>query len=118
VWTPAAAEALVAAGLADRCLRVLIEPMDDDTEAAARTAVEIEAVLDAAGCTRPRLLHGTDATTWPLLERAARLGHQARIGLEDTLHLPDGAPPRDNAALVRLALARLGAERRDGERAT
>jgi uncharacterized protein (DUF849 family) len=110
VWTPAAAKVLVAAGLVDRCLRILIEPMDPDIDAAVRTAAEIEAVLDAAGCTRPRLLHGTDATTWPLLDRAARLGHHTRIGLEDTLRRPDGALARDNAELVHLALERLDKE--------
>ena len=107
VWTPAAAEALVAEGLADRCLRVLIEPMDEDVDAATRTAGEIEAVLDAAAVPAPRLLHGTDATAWPLLELAARLGHQVRIGLEDTLVLPDGSPAAGNEELVRVAAERI-----------
>lgn len=34
---------------------------------------------------------------------AARLGMSTRIGLEDVLVLPDGAPAEDNAALVRAA---------------
>jgi uncharacterized protein (DUF849 family) len=103
IWTPAAAETLVAAGVAPRCVRILLEPMDEDVDAASRTATAIEAVLDAAGTTVPRLLHGTDATTWPMLELALRRGHQARIGLEDTLHRPDGSLAAGTEELVRLA---------------
>jgi uncharacterized protein (DUF849 family) len=53
----------------------------------------------------PRLIHGTDGAVWALLERAMRSGHVSRIGLEDTLLLPNGEPAPDNAALVRAAKA-------------
>jgi uncharacterized protein (DUF849 family) len=39
-----------------------------------------------------------------VLERAVALGHDIRVGLEDTLVLPGGRPARDNAALVAAAL--------------
>jgi uncharacterized protein (DUF849 family) len=36
---------------------------------------------------------------------ALRRGYDARIGLEDTLELPDGRLARDNAQMVAVALA-------------
>ncbi|MFD7960804.1 3-keto-5-aminohexanoate cleavage protein [Streptomyces zaomyceticus] len=53
----------------------------------------------------PVLLHGEDGGAWPVLRLARRLGLAARIGLEDTLLLPDGTPARSNAELVTAALA-------------
>ena len=40
---------------------------------------------------------------WPLLEIALRRGYDVRIGLEDTLYLPDGHLAADNAQLVAAA---------------
>jgi uncharacterized protein (DUF849 family) len=53
------------------------------------------------------LLHGLDESCWPLLEHAGLRGVQARIGMEDTLLLPDGSTAPDNAALVSAAVALL-----------
>ncbi|GGS14789.1 MULTISPECIES: 3-keto-5-aminohexanoate cleavage protein [Streptomyces] len=36
-------------------------------------------------------------------ETAVALGVDTRVGLEDTLYLPDGSPARGNAPLVRAA---------------
>jgi uncharacterized protein (DUF849 family) len=98
-----AAETFVASGLASRCLRVLLEPQDDALPDALATVASIERVLDRARVVAPRLLHGRDATAWPLLAEAARRGCQTRIGLEDTLMLPDGRVAPDNASLVAAA---------------
>ena len=49
------------------------------------------------------LLHGMDQSCWPLLEHAGACGVQTRIGMEDTLRLPDGSTAVDNAALVSAA---------------
>jgi len=70
---------------------------------ALATAQSIEQVLEDAGVTTPRLLHGKDATAWPMLEYAFSRGYATRIGLEDTLMLPDGRIARDNAELVQAA---------------
>jgi uncharacterized protein (DUF849 family) len=43
-----------------------------------------------------------------MLARAADLGFATRIGLEDTLVLPDGTEAPDNAALVAAAREILG----------
>ncbi|MFI8964218.1 3-keto-5-aminohexanoate cleavage protein [Streptomyces sp. NPDC053493] len=76
----------------------------------AASAGEAHALLAALArsphaCARPVLLHGRDAAAWPLLRLARRLGLSARIGLADTLLLPDGSPAGDNARLVAAALA-------------
>jgi len=92
-------------GIAPRCLRVLIEPDEDDPAAALATAAAIIAVLDAADIHLPRLLHGVDAAAWPLLDAAYNRGYDARIGLEDTLTMPDGTPVPNNAALIAAAHA-------------
>lgn len=92
--------------MSQQCNHVQIEPIlkQNITEALA-TAQAIERVLDAAGVTTPRLLHGKDATAWSLLVYAATQGYATRIGLEDTLWLPSGALAHDNADLIRTALA-------------
>jgi uncharacterized protein (DUF849 family) len=61
VWTAAAAQQLLAGGLAAQCLRVLIEAHAPDLLAARQNAAAIIAILDRAGIDRPRLLHGVDA---------------------------------------------------------
>jgi uncharacterized protein (DUF849 family) len=93
------------------CLRVLLEVLDAPGADAAVSEAEalVAAVGDEAsedGSDGPRiLLHGEDASAWPLLEKAAREGFAARIGLEDVLVLPDGEPADGNAQLVRTARA-------------
>jgi uncharacterized protein (DUF849 family) len=72
-------------------------------------AEEVAAALLAAGIAvhagSAVLLHGEEELTWPVLRLARSHGFDARIGLEDTLTLPDGRPTPDNAALVEAALA-------------
>ncbi|GAA4906416.1 3-keto-5-aminohexanoate cleavage protein [Streptomonospora salina] len=109
VWTPEAARILVASGLAEEFLRILVEPMQTATEDALANASSIDGVLDRAGLDLPRLLHGRDRTAWPVLETAVAAGRGVRIGLEDTLRDPDGNPATGNAGLVELALARTSA---------
>ncbi|KOV81153.1 hypothetical protein ADL03_30390 [Nocardia sp. NRRL S-836] len=52
---------------------------------------------------RPILLHGRDAEAWPVLDHAGRLEHSTRMGLADTLTLPDGRVARNNVELVAMA---------------
>jgi uncharacterized protein (DUF849 family) len=102
-----AAERLVDSGLGAQCLRVLLEPDDPEAAGALQTVAQLEAVLDRAGVRSPRLMHGTDQTAWRLLAEAAARGYDTRVGLEDTLTLPDGRPTSGNAALVAEARRRL-----------
>jgi uncharacterized protein (DUF849 family) len=101
------AQAFVAAGIADRCARVLVEPLDADPAAAVAHAAAIEGVLDDAGVTLEQVHHGDDVATWHVMERAVSRGHGIRIGLEDTTVLPDGRRPAGNGELVRAAAAML-----------
>jgi uncharacterized protein (DUF849 family) len=73
--------------------------------AACRVAVEIEAALDAAGVTAERLHHGFGPATWSVIRQGLDLGRDVRIGLEDVLTLPDGAPAPGNAELAAAAVA-------------
>ncbi|MFE0268403.1 3-keto-5-aminohexanoate cleavage protein [Nocardiopsis alba] len=98
VWTVEAARILIATGL--EVASVLVEPTQVGVDDARRNAERIESLLDRAKVTAPRTLHGSDATAWPMLETALDIGHDIRIGLEDTMRLPDGSEAFDNAALV------------------
>ncbi|MEU4803587.1 3-keto-5-aminohexanoate cleavage protein [Actinosynnema sp. NPDC023587] len=90
-----AAHVLRRAGVPDGTVRILAEVRPagttDDAEALLR-------LLEPLG--PPILLHGEDDSAWPILDYAARLELDTRIGLEDTLHNPDGTRTRDNAQLV------------------
>jgi uncharacterized protein (DUF849 family) len=100
LWDVPAAERLRRSGLAGHCLRLLIEPAQEAGD--PHTRLEgIEATLP--GVEAPRLLHGFEATAWEFIGLAARRGYDTRVGLEDTLFLPDGTRARDNAELVATA---------------
>lgn len=79
--------------------------LGSDAAPAPATARELLATLAGAAPGRPVLLHGMDGGAWPVLRLAGALGLDTRIGLEDTLLLPDGRPARDNAELIRAAAA-------------
>jgi uncharacterized protein (DUF849 family) len=104
-------DALASSGLAERCLRVLVE-VPEAAEDAVRLAADIDEALDRAGIGVPRLHHGEGRATWSVLEAAVRRGRDIRVGLEDTLVLPDGSPARDNAELVRTAASLVAGARR------
>jgi len=107
VWTEDALRAWLASPLRERCVRVLLELPDEPDAARCRDLADrMLALLGDAANAVPVLLHGEDRSAWPVLEHARRLGLDTRIGLEDTLTLPDGTPAPDNASLVRAALAR------------
>ena len=95
---------LVNSGLAARCLRVLIEPQEQEIEKARAAVKETKAVLDQAKIDIARVLHGTEATTWMILEDAIKLGYGIRVGFEDTLTLADGRVAGSNAELVKEAM--------------
>ncbi len=87
--------------MAAHCMRVMVElGPDGDTD----TADEVLSTVLAAGSPAPVLLHGLNESCWPLLQHAGTRGLQTRIGMEDTLVLPDGSPAPDNAALVSAAV--------------
>lgn len=90
--------------LAQHCMRAMIElPADADLAAADDMLERVFAV----GSPAPVLLHGLDESCWPLLEYAGERGVQTRIGLEDTVKLPDGSIAPGNGVLVSAAVSLL-----------
>jgi uncharacterized protein (DUF849 family) len=104
IFTAEAASSWAQSDLAAHCMRVMVElgPDGDIT-----TADDVLSEVLAAGSPAPVLLHGFGESCWPLLEHAGARGVQARIGMEDTLTLPDGSPAQGNADLVSAAVALL-----------
>ncbi len=100
LWNEAAALAWSSSPLRRDCFRVLIELPGG----VAGTAVEEQAMrmltqVRISGAVDV-LLHGEDSSAWPMLDLAAARGAAARIGLEDTLRLPEGTTAASNAELV------------------
>lgn len=96
-----AAQAWVASDVAPHCLRVMVE-LGADADVA--TAEQVLTVVTGADSPAPVLLHGLDESCWPLLQHAGARGLQARIGMEDTLLMPDGSVAPGNAELVSAAV--------------
>ncbi|MGW1610276.1 3-keto-5-aminohexanoate cleavage protein [Streptomyces sp. NPDC002285] len=108
IWSGTNGAARFAASpLGPRVLRVLAEVTDTSAETAEDTARALLADLGPA-FERPVLLHGEDGGAWPVLRLAGRLGLGTRIGLEDTLVLPDGERAASNAQLVAEGLVQYG----------
>ena len=105
------ARAFVGSGLAARCRRVLIEPLDPDPDVAVRHAAAMEDIVLTAGITLPQVHHGYERGCWPVNLRGLTRGHGIRTGFEDVTLLPDGTPARDNAALVAAAVSLIRGDR-------
>jgi uncharacterized protein (DUF849 family) len=106
IWTVEDVGLLEATGLADKVMRVMVEPVDVLAADALALVSAVHRELDRRGIDAPRLQHGDGESTWILLDDAVARGIATRIGLEDTLHEPDGRLTAGNAALVRAARAR------------
>jgi uncharacterized protein (DUF849 family) len=105
LWHEQAVEAWLASPHRNQCFRVLLELPDGLTATDSR--LNADALL-AAVCEKVRdqsrlLLHGEGSSCWPAVRYAAERGLATRIGLEDTLELPDGSIAPDNLALVSAA---------------
>ena len=102
-----AAEEFLGSGLSARCLRVLIEPEEQDSREAIAVVGYIEAFLERGGVTIPRLLHGYERTAWEFVDLAGARRYDTRIGFEDTVTLPDGTPAPGNGAMIAEAVRRM-----------
>jgi len=105
IATVADAEALIASGWARHLVRILVEPLDPEPAEAVAEAERVSAALDRADIGARRLYHGFDMATWQVIEHGLEGGWDVRVGLEDTLLLPDGSAPSGNADLVAAAVA-------------
>lgn len=89
------------------CARVLIGLPDEPRALVRDHAEAMVAHVEIEEPGMPILLHGEEGAAWSVFDLAVERGLDARIGLEDTLRLPDGTPAPGNAALVRAAVARM-----------
>jgi uncharacterized protein (DUF849 family) len=110
--------AFAAGPLARRCLRVLVEVRERDGLDAVTLASRMDAILDQGWIGVPRLHHGFGADTWRVIAAGFDKGWDVRIGLEDTLTLPDGSEAAANAALVAAAVAIAREHGREPQRVT
>ena len=97
------AHTFVHSGLAGRCRRVLIEPLDADPDAAVQHAGRMEDIVASAGIALEQVHHGYGIACWAVNRRGLERGHGIRTGIEDVTLLPDGKQARDNADLVAAA---------------
>lgn len=99
------AHRLLGSGIAERCLRVLVEiDGEEDADRAVATAAAISSLIDQSAPSVPQLHHGSGRATWAVLEQAIMRRHDIRVGLEDTLLHADGRLAADNRELVAAAV--------------
>lgn len=98
-----ALENFIGKGLLKECFRLLIEPEEQDLNAALATVKAIEDKLTEKLPHQTVVLHGVDNTCWEILEIGKYKGYDLRIGFEDTLHDPAGSVAESNEALVKAA---------------
>jgi uncharacterized protein (DUF849 family) len=107
------ARMFVIAGIAPSCVRVLVEPLDVDPDAATAHAGAIERVLREADVALGQVHHGDGFASWAVNRRAVSRGHGIRTGLEDTPVLPDGRTAAGNGELVAAAAGLLAEAARE-----
>lgn len=105
------AQAFVACGLAPRCVRAMIEPLDSDPDDAVAHAEAIERALAEGDVQLEQVHHGEGIASWAINRRAAARWHGIRTGLEDTPVLPDGRLASGNGELVAAAASLLSRSR-------
>jgi uncharacterized protein (DUF849 family) len=99
------AHTFAASGIADYCVRAMIEPLGEDPDAAVTEAAAMEEVLADADISLEQVHHGDGLASWAVNRRGAVRGHGIRTGLEDTPVLPDGRTASGNGELVAAAAA-------------
>jgi uncharacterized protein (DUF849 family) len=100
-----AAKNFTRAGVANICVRAMFEPETQNLQEALDVVDKMDALLSRVWITTPRLIHGYNATAWDMIREAKKRGWQTRIGLEDTVALPNGRPAKDNAEVVAAAVS-------------
>lgn len=97
------ARAFVASGIASRCVRAMVEPLDANPDDAVNHAEAIEQTLADGGVQLEQVHHGDGIASWAVNRRAMARGHGIRTGLEDTPVLPNGCMASGNGELVATA---------------
>jgi uncharacterized protein (DUF849 family) len=94
--TPADAEELVRSPFTHQVVRALVEVRGG--------AEEARAIAELIPAEVPQLWHGYGERTWEVISAGAEAGFDVRVGLEDTLMMPDGSLAPGNAELVAAAV--------------
>jgi uncharacterized protein (DUF849 family) len=109
LWAPVEMDRLIHSGLLPRVQRVSIELAPGEPYflrgGPTNLAQQVNDALDDSGSTCPRLTHGMNDWTWPLVQDAFHRGHSTRVGFEDSVLLPDGTTAQNNVQLVQAAVA-------------
>jgi uncharacterized protein (DUF849 family) len=105
------ARAFVVSGIAPRCVRTMVEPLNSDPHDAVAHAEAIERALSEGGVRLEQVHHGDGIASWAVNRRAVARGHGIRTGLEDTTVLPDGRVASGNGELVAAAATLLAQSR-------
>jgi len=108
------AETFVRAGVAGRCVRVLVEPLQAAPEEAFAEAAAMEELLFGAGVPLEQVHHGDGVASWPCPRERSRAGTASAPGSRIRRCCRTGSRPPDNAALVRAAAAMLTGRRQPG----
>jgi uncharacterized protein (DUF849 family) len=98
--TPSDAQEFARSPFTHQVIRALVE-VDGGVEEAREIA---QLIPDGV----PQLWHGYSERTWEVISAGAAAGFDARVGLEDTLALPDGRTAANNAELVAAAVELTG----------
>lgn len=104
VWSPADVDRLATLPEAGACLRILVEINEQPEDDALRVLEATLARIRSRGLAAPLLVHGLDASLWPVHRVALARGLDVRTGLEDGALLPNGSVASGNGALVAAAL--------------
>ena len=97
------AQVFCKSGLAPRCVRAMVEPLDAKPNDAIAHAEAIEQELAAYGVQLEQVHHGEGIACWAVNRRAMLRGHGIRTGLEDTSVQPDGRLTLGNGELIATA---------------
>ena len=84
------AHAFVSAGIAARCVRAMVEPLDADPDDAMAHAAAIEDVLTHGDTGLEQIHHGDGIASWAVNRRAVPRGHGIRTGLRTPPCYPMG----------------------------
>jgi uncharacterized protein (DUF849 family) len=101
-------ESMIDALYAARCpvchVVFLVVTADRTRGSAAARYVALRSHAREAGLEAPIVAHGRGDATWGVVGAALAAGDHVRVGLEDSLTLPDGRPAHSNEDLVRCAV--------------
>jgi len=104
VWHQEGARRFLNYARRSECRRLMFEMPDESPSTAEAVLQGANELLGGVSDGHDLILHGEGRSAWPMLGLALDKGMGARIGLEDTVWLPDGRLARDNASLFAAAV--------------